>query len=147
MDATQFSYSHTQPGTVVRVAIGVTVAGLMGLGAAGVGLAQVIAVVFIVPLLLFHSLQVQVTATAVHLAFGVGLISKTIPLDQISSSDPVRNRWYYGFGIRYTFMGWMWNVSGLDAVEVTYTNGKRFRIGTDDPQGLAAAISRATQGR
>ena len=41
MDATQFSYSHTQPGTVVRVAIGVTVAGLMGLGAAGVGLAQV----------------------------------------------------------------------------------------------------------
>ena len=34
----------------------------------------------------------------------------------------------------------MWNISGLDAVELTYTNGKKFRIGTDQPQALLGVL-------
>jgi hypothetical protein len=34
----------------------------------------------------------------------------------------------------------MFNVSGLDAVEIEQTDGKGFRIGTDEPKRLEAAI-------
>jgi hypothetical protein len=34
----------------------------------------------------------------------------------------------------------MWNISGLDAVEIEYKDGTRFRIGTADPQGLLNAL-------
>jgi len=40
----------------------------------------------------------------------------------------------------------MWNVSGLDAVELALDGNRRYRIGTDDPEGLAAALERATAG-
>lgn len=136
-------YSHTQPGTVVRLAISVPVAGLLVVGMTGVWQAFVPASLFILVLLVFHSLTVQVDELAIGLSFGIGLIRKSILLDEIAAFQPVRNRWFYGFGIRYTFRGWMWNVSGLDAVELTYTSGKRFRIGTDEPQKLAAAINQA----
>jgi hypothetical protein len=48
-----------------------------------------------------------------------------------------------GWGIRWTPASWMWNVSGFDAVEITYASGKRFRIGTNQPKELAAAITAA----
>ena len=35
---------------------------------------------------------------------------------------------------------WLWNVSGLQAVELVLNNGKRFRIGTDEPENLVNAI-------
>jgi hypothetical protein len=34
-------------------------------------------------------------------------------------------------------------MSGYRAVELRFTNGRRFRIGTDDPAGLAAAVRQA----
>ena len=43
-------------------------------------------------------------------------------------------------GIRLTRHGWMWNISGLDAVELEYKDGKKFRIGTNQPQKLCQAI-------
>jgi hypothetical protein len=36
----------------------------------------------------------------------------------------------------------MWNISGLDAVELDYLDGRKFRIGTDQPEELADAITR-----
>ncbi len=37
--------------------------------------------------------------------------------------------------------GWMFNVSGLDAVDIELKDGGRFRIGTDEPEELVRAIS------
>jgi len=44
--------------------------------------------------------------------------------------------------------GWMYNVWGLDAVELNLTSGKVFRIGTDEPAELLAAVEQliASQG-
>ena len=64
-------------------------------------------------------------------------------MDQIADARQVRNRWYYGWGIRRVPGAWMFNISGLDAVELTLRSGKRFRLGTDDPQGLVFAIGQA----
>ncbi len=90
-----------------------------------------------------HSLNVRVNAEAVSFAFGVGLIRKTIPFSDIESAAAVRNHWYNGWGIRLIRGGWLYNVAGLDAVELTHKNGKKTRIGTDEPKKLLTAIEAA----
>ncbi len=54
---------------------------------------------------------------------------------------PVRNSWWYGWGVRKVPGGWMYNVWGYDAIELELASGKVFRIGTDDPDGLLAALT------
>ena len=92
---------------------------------------------------LFSSLEVAVTRGSVELAFGPGWPRKSIPLSTVEGARPVRNSWWHGWGIRLTPNGWLWNVSGLEAVELELSDGRRFRIGTDEPERLAEAISTA----
>lgn len=96
-----------------------------------------------VSLLLFSILTVKVDGEEVSVRFGVGLIRKRFPLSEIESHSAVRNPWYYGWGLRRTPIGWLYNVSGLEAVEITLKDGRKIRIGTDDPTGLDAAIGAA----
>ena len=92
---------------------------------------------------LFQSLTVEVDATHIHVAFGVGLIRRSIALERVVSCQVVRTPWYFGWGIRYVFKGWLWNVSGFYSVELAYHSGGHFRIGTDEPEALEAAINAA----
>ncbi len=92
---------------------------------------------------LFSSLTVEIGDGVLTCRFGPGLIRKRFALRDIRDARPVRNRWYYGWGIRWTPGGWMFNVSGLDAVELTRASGKPFRIGTDQPEELTAALRQA----
>ncbi|MBK9953017.1 MAG: hypothetical protein IPP10_16520, partial [Candidatus Competibacteraceae bacterium] len=77
---------------------------------------------------------------------GIGLIRKSIPLAEIVEVKPVRNSWLHGWGDSLDAPGWLYNVSGWEAVEITLRSGKRFRLGTDEPQKLARAIQ-AAKGR
>ena len=91
-------------------------------------------------LLMFHSLRVEIGTSEISITFGIGWIKKRFPLSQISSARPVTNRWFYGWGIRYTPHGWLFNVSGWDATEIEMHNGKKYRIGSDEPDKLTKAI-------
>jgi hypothetical protein len=91
-------------------------------------------------ILLFGWLTVTVDHEAVRARFGVGLVRKTIPLAAIRDAVRVRNKWHYGWGLRMGPWGPMFNVSGLDAVEIVKRDGWRFRIGTDEPEALLNAI-------
>lgn len=93
--------------------------------------------------LVFHRMTVEVTAEEVAVRFGFGLIRKRFRLSDIRDSRPVRNRWYYGWGIRMTPVGWIYNVEGLDAVELSFRDGRAVRIGTAEPERLASAIRQA----
>ena len=42
---------------------------------------------------------------------------------------------------------WLYNVSGLDAVEIVRISGKKFRVGTDEPRALVAALKAAMSDR
>jgi hypothetical protein len=97
-------------------------------------------VILIVTAWLFSSLTVSVDSERVHLFFGPGWPNKSIGLAEIRGVRAVRNSWWYGWGIRYTPHGWMWNIAGFDAVELELDRGRRCRIGTDEPRQLAAAI-------
>lgn len=100
-------------------------------------------IILLVVLVLFATLTVTVDERIVKLQFGLGIIHKTFALKDIESCRVVKNPWYYGWGIRYTPHGWLFNVSGFSAVELQMKRGKRYRIGTDDPEGLARAIDDA----
>jgi hypothetical protein len=92
--------------------------------------------------LLFKDLTVTVDEKEVTASFGVKLFKKKIPLNEIVSCKKVRNRWYYGYGIRYGRGFVLYNISGLDAVELEIKGKKRkVRIGTDEPDELCAAIT------
>ncbi len=93
--------------------------------------------------ILFNSLTVEVRQGKLRCWFGPGLIRKEFSLEDIKDARAVRNRWWYGWGIRYTPHGWLFNVSGLDAVDITRSSGKHFRIGTDQPKELERAIRHA----
>jgi hypothetical protein len=94
-------------------------------------------------LLLFVSLTVEIKDQRLTCSFGPGLIRRSIALSDIRDVRAVRNPWVLGWGIRWMPGGyWLWNVSGLDAVELTLATGAKFRIGTDEPDALVQAIQR-----
>jgi len=94
----------------------------------------------VIALGLFATLTVEMSQGALEIRFGPGIIRKRFPIEDIESCRLVRNPWYYGWGIRLTPHGWLYNVSGTLAVELQMRNGKRYRIGTDAPQELATAL-------
>lgn len=93
---------------------------------------------------LFGWLTVDITGHRVRIRFGVGLIRRTISLDTIRGFVPVTNRWWYGWGVRFTPHGILYNVSGFQAVELLLHDGRRLRVGTDEPEALVRALQSAT---
>ena len=88
----------------------------------------------------FSRLQVAVGDGRVTTAFGSGRPHRVYELSDVVAVRRVRNRWWYGWGVRKIPSGWMYNVWGLDAVELELTSGRRFRIGTDEPEELSAVL-------
>ena len=150
-----YHYENTQPGTFIRIMTGSWVvffgvlAGVMlALGekeaAIVLGLITVmLAVINGIVFALFHSLTVRVSLSDIALSFGVGLIRKQFPIGDISGASIVQNRWYNGFGIRKIRGGWLYNVSGFDAIEIQFKNKRKYRIGTNQPKELLAAVESA----
>jgi hypothetical protein len=140
-------YRHTQPGTLVRWLVGAMVVLCLALSAfTNAGLVgPIMAIVFILVLFLFHSLTVRIDRQQLTLRFGLGLIRRSFPLREIRDARAVRNHWYYGWGIRWTPHGWLYNVSGFDAVEIELRDGRKYRIGTDRPLELQQAILEAAR--
>ncbi|MEZ5907672.1 MAG: hypothetical protein R3D31_02605 [Hyphomicrobiaceae bacterium] len=93
----------------------------------------------------FSSLTIEVTDREVKWHFGPGVWRKQLALTEIRTAEAVKNKWWWGWGIRYTPHGWLYNVWGLDAVELRKPDGTALRLGTDDPQRLASAIARAAR--
>ena len=148
-DDTPLRYHHTQPGyvTVGALLLGLLLtyselsdsasewhsAGYALLG--GLGLLTV----------LFSSLTTEVTDHEFRFHFGPGFWRHTFSLDTIGSVEVVRNPIWYGWGIRYTPSGWLYNVSGRSAVEVDLGSEGVIRVGTDEPEQLARALRQAVE--
>ncbi|MEO2014025.1 MAG: hypothetical protein ABGZ53_06600 [Fuerstiella sp.] len=82
----------------------------------------------------------QVNRNEISLRFGIGIVKKSFSSAEIKTVEQVRNRWFYGWGIKLTPEGWLYSVSGLDAVQIVMQDGRKTRIGTDEPEKLLAAI-------
>lgn len=137
-------YQHTQRGTLMIIAllVGMIVAAVPTLPVAGgprwIGLSIVAALAVLA--WLFSSLTVIVSDSDVQWYFGPGAWTYRLPRADIAAVSVVRNSVLSGFGIRMRPGFRLYNVSGLDAVELRLKSGDIRRIGTDDPQRLAAAL-------
>jgi len=94
-------------------------------------------------MLAFSRLTVTVDETRVSVGFGGGLARRRFELSSITAARAVKVPWLAGWGIRLTSQGWLYNAWGRDAVQLTFVGGRRFTIGTDEPQALLAAIASA----
>ncbi len=138
-------YEHTQVGYLI-IAVMAAVMVLIGIFLANAGINWIaigVLVVIVVALVLFSSLTVVIWEEELEVRFGPGPIRKWFKLNEIESCEVVKNHWYYGWGIRLTPHGVLYNVSGFHAVEIKFRTGKKFRIGTDVPQELEEAIRQA----
>ena len=92
-------------------------------------------------------LSVRLDSEALHVRF-FPLIKKDIPLEEIVRWEARTYRpilEYGGWGVRCSGNGMAYNVSGNRGVQLEFTNGKRLLIGSQKPEELAEAISRAKQ--
>lgn len=143
-------YSHTQTAplclilygcALACIAIGWMVGDTPGiLIAAGVGLL----IGMLAPC--FHHLTVVNQDEVLAIRFGpVPLFRTTIRYADIKKVEVGRTLILDGWGIHYSFRGgWVWNLWGLDCVDVRFKNGSTLRIGTDDATNLARFLGGKT---
>jgi hypothetical protein len=139
-----YFYRHTQAGLLLRW---MTAPAALGLFFAGFVAGQ--GFLFLLPALAlgtiswaFSSLTVEVSNDELVWYFGPGVWRKTISRSEIESATAAHNKWWWGWGIHLTPRGWLYNVSGLDAVEIALRNGKTLRIGSDQARQLVDALNR-----
>lgn len=135
-------YHHTQSGTVTRI---VAVAGL---AAAVYTLTRVsphpvvwLAVAAaVLGVFTLGSMTIEVDQERLTFWFGPGWIRRSFRLADIQTWTAVKNPWWYGWGIHLTPDGWLYNVGGTGAVQLGLQDGRRLRVGTDEPERLCEAI-------
>lgn len=88
----------------------------------------------------FYQLTTIVTESTLTVRYGIGLVAFRFPLSEITQVTERTVPWYAGYGIRWVGDAWLFNVSGRDAIEVTFASGRKLWVGTDDPDGLAAVL-------
>ena len=133
------TYEHTQSGTVilVSVAVGFLVFLMLAMVVPEIIVAPALLLVLA---LLFRSLTIQISDTRLLWYFGWGWPRRSVPLAEIASVEPIRISFWNGWGVHYTPRGWLYNVSGFNAVAIKLRNGKQFCLGTDEPEELAARL-------
>ena len=138
-------YKHTQIGYLMIIALVIPLL-ILFFAMTLVEFNKIQPIIFFIlltALALFYSLTVEIDETILIVKFGFGIINKKFILKDIESCHAVKNHWYYGWGIRITPHGWLYNISGLSAIEIKIKNGKTYRIGTDEPKNLERAITQA----
>jgi hypothetical protein len=135
-------YKHTQIGYLLITVLGAAdlMIGNLVLATNFNTSAILLLTFMILCLVLFATLTVQVNAQEINLQFGIGVIRKRFALKDVQTYRVVKNPWYYGWGIHLIPGGWLYNVSGWEALELQMKDGRKYRIGTDDTRGLIDAI-------
>ncbi len=138
-------YHHTQRGSLMLAILPgsaaiCAAAGFLDPPYPGRWVLWALALLFLVLTWIFSSLTVEVTDDQLCWHFGPGLWTYRMPRAQIEAAHVVRNSLFNGFGIRRAPGYRLYNVSGLDAVELRLKSGDIRRIGTDDAQALTAAL-------
>lgn len=134
-------YRHTQIGYVTLVATTVAALGLASSAIRHHRPALWAGVVLLVLLGgLFSSLTIEVADGELRSHFGPGFWRKHWALAEVVATNVAPIRSWEGWGIRFTTRGMLYDVAGNRSVEVRLRSGTRFRLGTDEPERLLAAI-------
>ena len=142
-------YHHTQRNAAAfllfnlaaLIPIGLFLSGALPAGDVGARITVLVAaIVMMVSSFAFSSLTIAVRDGQLSWWFGPGIVKKTVPLSTIVAAEPTTTSIFNGWGIHLTGRGWLYNVAGRQAVLITQEDGKRFLLGTDEPDTLAQTI-------
>jgi len=100
------------------------------------------ALLFVLLALSFATLTVRDCGARLALRFGpLPLFRRSVPYASVRGVRVARSDLVDGWGIHWLpGRGWIWNIHGRDCVGLDLEGG-RLRIGTSDPEGLAALVA------
>lgn len=138
-------YRHTQYGASMFIVflitgILITVVALKILAEDRAPSAILMLGIYLLGLLMFYSLTVEISEEKLKFWFGIGIIQKTIALSEIQSTKEVKNPWYYFWGIKSIPGGWFYAIAPGTAVEIELRDGKIIQLGTNQPKQLNQAL-------
>lgn len=98
--------------------------------------------------LTFYKITITVSSTQVSFKMGIGLFGKTYQMSDIRQCRPVSNSFIAGIGIKMLPNGWLYNVSGIKAIELQFKSKYSIvRIGTNKPEEISEYIQSIVTGR
>ena len=150
-----FSYKKFQPGwvilitfTIVMVLLTLSYIKQWGSNPLDKGGYIFMMLLFGTLLLMFYGMTIIITDSQILIRLGIGLITRKINLSEIISADTKKYPVYFGYGIRITPGGILYNVNGRHAVEIRLKNKKNvIWIGTNDWDNLKNVIDAAIRKR
>lgn len=138
-------YKHAQVGYAILVPFAIVLALYLAfvLPAENGGKTLLVLAPIALIILFFSVLTIEVTGKEVRWSYGPRVRAQRVELSRIASARVVRNPWYYGWGVRLTPRGMLYNVAGMGAVEIELKSGTAFRLGSDEPERLRDALEAA----
>ena len=132
------------------IAAAVSIPVLLALNSGGtrapllVPVAIIVAVVALVTIIVavFSTMITEVTDSEVVVGFRFGAMRRRIPFTDIVRAERADIAWWHGTGVKYGLTTTSYLVRPGPAVALMLKSGRTFRIGTDDPDGLLAAVKR-----
>jgi hypothetical protein len=113
--------------------------------AIGIAVFQVVTLLVVA---LFYRMKTIVDHGRLTVSFGIGLIRRSIDLNDVREAKFATNPWHYGWGIRHIPNGRLYNLSGSEAVELSFrSTGRVIRIGSPSARQLLAEIEARTPRR
>ena len=102
----------------------------------------ILMLIFIIIILLFYKLTIIIDNDKIEAIFGIGLLKKSIKLNDIQSIENYKIPWYVGIGIRLTPKGWLWNVSTGNAILIhNKTRSNTFLVGSKEVDKVINTIN------
>lgn len=101
--------------------------------------------ILVLVVLLFYKLTIRIDGRKIEAIYGIGLIKFTIRIDVLNSVKTLRTPWWYGWGIRFTPKGRLYNIHGSKAVRLEYRRegkSKSIMLGTPEPEKLKDIIEK-----
>ena len=134
----QLPYRHTQIGWVILAGLLLPLGVLVPVVLMSGSSVPTLVAGAIVPIIavLFGTLTVRVDEHEIRIRFGPGLVQRRFALSTVRGFAQVESPLIYGWGIRWYPGGVLYNVSGFSAIELALSDGRRVRIGTDEPDKL-----------
>lgn len=136
------NYQNKQLGTAFLVFMGVVISfiGLMAITEEQGTIILPVIIILAIVAFLFSTLNITVNESSIKWSFGPNFWNKSISLSDIKAVKVINTKWYYGLGIRLIPTGWLYTVSGLQAVELSLNDGSIINLGSNEPNKLASAI-------
>ena len=135
------TYQHTQAATSILTVLGVIFCALLLGASQNHRLALPLVFLWLIAWI-FRSLTIEISDKELTWYFGPGFPRRSVALEEVVSAEVIRTSFLNGWGIHHTPRGWLYNVSGYGAVSVTLRNGRRFCLGSDEPEALAEKLTR-----